>query len=158
VRAHTVTFINGLRQLTILHIIPASPSLLADGWTLYSQRPDKEWSLTDCISFVVMTQEHMTRAFTSDHHFGYLFQSDPEFSACTLLQLGVIEPRGLLCGKATHTCTISAYNFHHRHFLFSFVKFKGMTRFQSVNRRFLYQEPRPGDRRIPLHRRKFVKF
>ena len=69
VRAHTVTFINGLRQLAILHIMPASPSLLADGWTLYSQRPDKEWSLTDCTSFVVMTHEHMTRAFTSDHHF-----------------------------------------------------------------------------------------
>lgn len=69
VRAHTVAFINGLHQLAILHILPASPSLLADGWTLYSQRPDKEWSLTDCISFVVMTQERMTRAFTSDHHF-----------------------------------------------------------------------------------------
>jgi uncharacterized protein len=69
VRAHTVAFINGLRQVALLHIIPASPSLFADGWTLYSQRSDKEWSLTDCTSFVVMTQEHMTRAFTSDHHF-----------------------------------------------------------------------------------------
>jgi len=69
VRAHTVAFINGLRQLAILHIVPASSSLLADGWTLYSQRPDKAWSLTDCTSFVVMTHEHMTRAFTSDHHF-----------------------------------------------------------------------------------------
>jgi predicted nucleic acid-binding protein len=69
VRAHTIAFINGLRPLAILYIIPVSSSLLADGWTLYSQRPDKEWGLTDCISFVVMTQEHMTRAFTSDHHF-----------------------------------------------------------------------------------------
>jgi predicted nucleic acid-binding protein len=60
IRAHTVTFINGLRQLAILHIIPANPGLLADGWTLYSQRPDKEWGWTDCTSFVVMTQEHMT--------------------------------------------------------------------------------------------------
>jgi hypothetical protein len=54
---------------TPVSIIPASPSLLADGWTLYSERPDKEWSLTDCTSFVVMTHEHMTQAFTSDHHF-----------------------------------------------------------------------------------------
>ena len=69
VRVHTVAFINGLRQGTIRHIIPANPSVLADGWTLYSQRPDKDWSLTDCISFVMTTQEHMTRAFTSDHHF-----------------------------------------------------------------------------------------
>jgi predicted nucleic acid-binding protein len=68
-RVRTVAFINGLRQLTILHIRPASTSVLADGWTLYSQRSDKEWSLTDCTSFVVMTQEHMPQAFTSDHHF-----------------------------------------------------------------------------------------
>jgi uncharacterized protein len=69
VRAHIVAFINGLRQLAILHITLANPNLLADGWTLYSQHPDKEWSLTNCISFVVMPHEHMTRAFTSDHHF-----------------------------------------------------------------------------------------
>jgi predicted nucleic acid-binding protein len=69
IRTQTVAFINGLRHLAILYIVPANSSLLADGWMLYSQRPDKEWSLTDCISFVVMTHEHMTRAFTSDHHF-----------------------------------------------------------------------------------------
>ena len=68
-RGHTVTFINGLRRLAVLHIFPATSGLLADGWTLYSQRPDKEWGLTDCTSFVVMTQEHVTQAFTSDHHF-----------------------------------------------------------------------------------------
>jgi uncharacterized protein len=67
-RGHTVIFINGLRRLAILHIFPATSGLLADGWTLYSQRPDKEWGLTDCTSFVVMTQEHVTQAFTSDHH------------------------------------------------------------------------------------------
>lgn len=32
---------------------------------LYSQRPDKGWSLTDCISFVVM----IDRGLTGDHHF-----------------------------------------------------------------------------------------
>lgn len=69
IRARTVTFINGLRQLTVLQIVPASPTLLAEGWTLYSQRLDKEWGLTDCTSFVVMTQEQITQAFTSDHHF-----------------------------------------------------------------------------------------
>jgi hypothetical protein len=69
-RAKTVAFINGLRQLPILQIIPASQTLLAEGWTLYSQRPDKGWSLTDCASFVVMTREQITQAFTSDRHFG----------------------------------------------------------------------------------------
>jgi predicted nucleic acid-binding protein len=36
---------------------------------LFEQRPDKEWSLTDCLSFVVMHDEGITRALTADHHF-----------------------------------------------------------------------------------------
>jgi hypothetical protein len=60
---------NELRRLAILQIIPASQELLTAGWTLYSQRPDKEWSLTDCTSFAAMKQEQLAQAFTSDHHF-----------------------------------------------------------------------------------------
>jgi uncharacterized protein len=36
---------------------------------LYGRRPDKAWSLTDCISFEVMTERGITEALTSDHHF-----------------------------------------------------------------------------------------
>ena len=36
---------------------------------LFRQRPDKQWSLTDCISFVVMRRESITEALTGDHHF-----------------------------------------------------------------------------------------
>jgi predicted nucleic acid-binding protein len=39
------------------------------GVDLYQNRDDKEWSLTDCISFVVMTREGITEALTGDHHF-----------------------------------------------------------------------------------------
>jgi predicted nucleic acid-binding protein len=68
-RGRTVKFINGLRQLRLLSILPASQSLWAAGWKLYSDRPDKDWSLTDCSAFAVMTQERITQAFTSDHNF-----------------------------------------------------------------------------------------
>ena len=51
-----------------------------------------------------------------------------------------------------------SYNFHHCHFLFSFVKFQCATRFQSINRRFPHQEPCPRHRRVPLSHRRFVKF
>jgi predicted nucleic acid-binding protein len=68
-RVRTVEFINGLRQLRILLIIPASQNLWAEGWKLYSDRPDKDWSLTDCSSFVVMKQLSLTQSFTSDHNF-----------------------------------------------------------------------------------------
>jgi len=43
----------------------------------------------------------------------------------------------------------SSYNFHHRYFLFAFVKLKGATRFQFVNRRFPRQTCL-GHRRVPL--------
>ena len=68
-RGRVVEFINGLRQLRLLSILPASPDLWAAGWKLYSDRSDKDWSLTDCSSFTVMTQERLTQSFTSDHNF-----------------------------------------------------------------------------------------
>ncbi|HEX8199992.1 MAG TPA: PIN domain-containing protein [Isosphaeraceae bacterium] len=69
VRARTGSFIEGLRSEPDVRIIPVEPGLFAAGWTLHGQRPDKEWGLTDCISFVVMTRESIVPAFTSDHHF-----------------------------------------------------------------------------------------
>jgi uncharacterized protein len=35
---------------------------------LYRGRPDKDWSLTDCLSFVVMKERGVTEALTADHH------------------------------------------------------------------------------------------
>jgi len=43
--------------------------LLQRGLTLYLARSDKQWSLTDCISFVVMQERGLTEALTEDHHF-----------------------------------------------------------------------------------------
>lgn len=39
------------------------------GLRLYGERPDKDWSLTDCISFVIMRQRQLTDALTADIHF-----------------------------------------------------------------------------------------
>jgi hypothetical protein len=39
------------------------------GLQLFGDRPDKEWSLTDCISFVVMEKEGVREALTGDKHF-----------------------------------------------------------------------------------------
>lgn len=52
-----------------IHIIGPSDDEYRRGKALYSERPDKEWSLTDCISFVVMEEQGLTRALTADHHF-----------------------------------------------------------------------------------------
>ena len=47
----------------------ASPRLFAAGLDLYRNRPDKAWSLTDCISFVVMRERSITEALAYDRHF-----------------------------------------------------------------------------------------
>ena len=50
-------------------IVSASAELFGKGVDLYNARPDKQWSLTDCISFIVMSEQRITDALTADHHF-----------------------------------------------------------------------------------------
>jgi uncharacterized protein len=52
-----------------LTVVEASHDLFERGLDLFGKRPDKEWSLTDCISFVVMQEQGLTDALTADHHF-----------------------------------------------------------------------------------------
>ena len=68
-------FIDRLRTAEKSHIVPASEEQLQRGLALYTSRPDKAWSPTDCLSFIVMADERLTQALTGDHHFtqaGYL--------------------------------------------------------------------------------------
>jgi len=50
-------------------IVPPTQDLFDAGVELYARRPDKAWSLTDCISFVVMREHGMNEALTGDRHF-----------------------------------------------------------------------------------------
>jgi hypothetical protein len=50
-------------------IVPPNEELMARGVSLYNSRPDKKWSLTDCISFLVMEERGIRDALTGDHHF-----------------------------------------------------------------------------------------
>ena len=68
-REKAVKLIDGFRTLPGLRIISADTSLLAEGWQLYCSRSDKEWSLTDCTSIVILQKESIDQVFTSDHHF-----------------------------------------------------------------------------------------
>jgi predicted nucleic acid-binding protein len=65
-------FLKALTQLRAdpdITIVPPDSDPFEDGLSLYAARPDKAWSLTDCISFVVMQREGITEALTGDHHF-----------------------------------------------------------------------------------------
>jgi len=50
-------------------IVEATHELFGRGVELFASRPDKEWSLTDCISFVVMEEHGIREALTGDRHF-----------------------------------------------------------------------------------------
>lgn len=50
-------------------VVHAGPENLAQVMTLFRSRLDKAWSLTDCLSFIVMEQERLTELLTADHHF-----------------------------------------------------------------------------------------
>jgi len=50
-------------------VLEASPLLFSAGLELHRNRSDKEWSLTDCISFNVMRARGITAALTHDYHF-----------------------------------------------------------------------------------------
>jgi predicted nucleic acid-binding protein len=68
-RSATARFLASLETKTNVKIIQFSDELFQRGLKLYASRPDKAWSLTDCISFVVMADEGLHEALTGDRHF-----------------------------------------------------------------------------------------
>lgn len=61
-----------------VRFLPVGKQLFEAGWTYLQQHPDKNYSLTDCISFVVMERRKISTAFTFDHHFVQAgFQTEP---------------------------------------------------------------------------------
>jgi uncharacterized protein len=50
-------------------VVPLNDPLLTDALALYRNRPDKNWGLTDCVSFVLMRQEGISEVLTADIHF-----------------------------------------------------------------------------------------
>lgn len=59
----------GLLANPDVSLLPVTAEQFAAGEQLYHDRPDKEWSLTDCISFCVMDAHALREALTADHHF-----------------------------------------------------------------------------------------
>jgi predicted nucleic acid-binding protein len=68
-RADFVAMYRSLLEHPQFKIVPADTQLFQRGVEFYSRRADKNWSLTDCLSFVVMRDERVTIALTGDKHF-----------------------------------------------------------------------------------------
>jgi len=59
-----------VRQTALnLTVVPLDRRLFSTALQLYEDRPDKEHSLVDCMSMIVMRQRGITHAITNDHHF-----------------------------------------------------------------------------------------
>ncbi len=80
--AETVTFFNArgrhakavelgsrLIESTALRVVHVDPELFFAGWDLLAKQKDKTYSLTDCVSFVLMRREGIHKALAFDHHF-----------------------------------------------------------------------------------------
>lgn len=68
-RGLAVDFIRSIALREDISVVPFSDELFEAGLSLYESRPDKDWSLTDCISFVVMERQGLDEALTGDRHF-----------------------------------------------------------------------------------------
>ncbi len=64
-----IELLNALGNDPQVEILPLSEELYRQAVQLYQARPDKEWGLTDCISFIVMQERGLTQALTPDEHF-----------------------------------------------------------------------------------------
>jgi predicted nucleic acid-binding protein len=52
-----------------IRVVEQSRDSFLAGLDLYQSRPDKGYSLTDCISMQTMRRGRITEALTNDHHF-----------------------------------------------------------------------------------------
>lgn len=68
-RADLLNYVNKIVAMSWLRYVHVDEELHAEAWGLLQRVPDKDWSLVDAASFVVMRRLGLTEAFTSDHHF-----------------------------------------------------------------------------------------
>jgi uncharacterized protein len=68
-RSSAIALIDHISTRSDVDIVETTDDLWNRGWKLYCGRPDKGWSLTDCMSFVVMEENELKDALTADEHF-----------------------------------------------------------------------------------------
>jgi len=69
VRRLFVGFVEILQTTAQVEVMPASPEYFRAGLDLFAGRPDKAWSLIDCISFEQMRSRGIADALSFDRHF-----------------------------------------------------------------------------------------
>jgi len=60
---------NGTPNARAATVVPQTPAIFAEAFSIYRDRPDQSWSLTDCTSYRIMAQWGVHEALTHDRHF-----------------------------------------------------------------------------------------
>ena len=60
---------NAILESPGMTLLPVNEELLRRGWDFLRQHDDKSFSLADCVSFVVMRERGISKAFSFDRHF-----------------------------------------------------------------------------------------
>ncbi len=68
-RSVAVQLLASLEADPAITIVSLTDHHYTRAFDLYRNRPDKDWGLTDCVSFVVMTERGLTSALTADEYF-----------------------------------------------------------------------------------------
>lgn len=68
-RDAVVEFYRRLQNSLRIKAVFVDKSLWSQGWKLFEDRPDKSWSLTDCISREIMSKYKLKDVITNDVHF-----------------------------------------------------------------------------------------
>jgi predicted nucleic acid-binding protein len=68
-RSHAAAVVRGLPREPGVHVLPQSAETFARGLEPYESRPDKAYSLTDCISMQTMRREELLDVLTHDRRF-----------------------------------------------------------------------------------------
>ena len=77
--ARTAAVAATLEALAGLNVVTPDRALFRRALDLYALRPDKAYSLVDCMSMIVMKDRGITHVLTNDHHFrqeGFTVLSD----------------------------------------------------------------------------------
>jgi predicted nucleic acid-binding protein len=68
-RQQAATRVEGMLDDPSMRVVEVTRAVFLDGLALYQSRPDKAYSLADCISMQVMRREDITDVLSNDHHF-----------------------------------------------------------------------------------------
>ena len=68
-RQAAVQLVREVESARHVDIVELSNEQFQDAIAFYSARPDQEWGLVDCATFLLMEEKGIREALTNDHHF-----------------------------------------------------------------------------------------